>query len=126
MIVMPPVTRQQSKSQKSYYAVPPQQAPTPLVNEDLVMVNWLFFDQSRPNDVRPSTAISRKLFDGKSQFCQQIFSTELLKFLKFKADVNSISFMQASGILIFWFPDVLMLHSPGKISRLTIQLWMAG
>jgi hypothetical protein len=71
---------------------------SPVVSEDdLVLVNWLFFDQLHPNDIRLCIFIPRQLFEAPSQFCRELFSTALRKEFKFQTDPESISFVRASG-----------------------------
>lgn len=86
------------------------------------MVNYLFFDKSRPDKccVLP-IRVPRSLFNDVSMECRTFFHATLLRKFKFDAedDGNSIKFWKVSGMmhLMIWPLGMLTRVSPRNPSR---------
>lgn len=78
----------------------PLQQPT-AAEEDLVTINWIFFDKSHPDVCMPlAIDIPRARFNGRSQECRQIFASEILDNYSLSARQNTVK---------FWKPKKLTL-----------------
>lgn len=90
-----------SKAAARQQATPPQQATE--TEEDLVTINWIFFDKSDPDECMPlSIHIPRARFNGRSQDCRQLFASEILKSLSLSVRQNTVKFWMVSGIHYSW------------------------
>jgi len=90
-----------SKAAALQQATPPQQATA--TEEDLVTVNWMFFDKSDPKTCMPlSIDVPRARFNGRSQKCQKLFASEILDSLSLSARQNTVKFWKVSGIHHSW------------------------
>ena len=80
--------------------------------EDLVTINWIFFDKSDPDECVPSPIdFPRSLFNGASQKCQKLFASEILESLSLSVRRNTIKFWKVSGTYIPWGRKLLTCYS---------------
>jgi hypothetical protein len=71
--------------------------------EDLVTVNYIFFDKSDPDKCMPmSIDVPRARFNGRSQNCKQLFASEILDSLSLSVRQNTVKFWNVSGIHHSW------------------------
>jgi len=107
-------------------ATPPQQAVA-TEEEDLVTINWIFFDKSDPNECEPlSIDVPRARFNGKSQNCQKLFSSEILDFLSLSVRQNTIKFWKVSGNSSSSFRIILTHRSLKNLPSLTLLFRRSG
>ncbi|KAF8804871.1 hypothetical protein BYT27DRAFT_6685730 [Phlegmacium glaucopus] len=87
-----------TRSQTAAVVANSQQATS---QEEMVDINWVFFDKSHPEKCRPRPIeVPRSLFDAKSLNCQNLFANELMKKFNFKAIEDNIEFRKPKETLL--------------------------
>ena len=68
------------------------------IEEDLVTINWIFFDKSDPEECMPlSIDVPGAHFNSRSQNCRQLFTTEILDSISHSVRRNTVKFWKVSG-----------------------------
>src|SRR5271154_610805 len=68
--------------------------------DNYVTINWAFFDKSHPRNKPLPIEIPRQLFESSAFKCLDLFVTELLNYLEFRANRGSIRFWQVCGVYL--------------------------
>jgi hypothetical protein len=67
--------------------------------EDLVTINWIFFDKFDPEECMPlSIDVPRAHFNNRLQNCRQLFANEILDSLSRSVRQNTVKFWKVGGI----------------------------
>lgn len=69
--------------------------------QDLVDVNWIFFDKSEPDTTSFLTSVPRVLYEGPSQKCCPLFIKKLRNAYGDDLKDENIMFWKVSGSLMF-------------------------